>query len=165
MTDTLELCDRITEEKANAEFISACQSSNLKKIEFELQHGRDPNLPVLGKAPLWYARNDTNAVKLLLIYGADPGLYGFYVYCRKFFKDELWELCTPYMTDIVGRDIFKRLQNGRNELKKRYDLCCQNDCRTIMEYNQTTTAPFKRYFWVFPFIHTLHEEEQKMYSC
>jgi hypothetical protein len=138
MSDTLRFCDRIAEEKSNAEFLAAVKNGDLTDIEFELQHGRDPNLPVLKKVPLEYVKNNPGAVELLLKYGA--------------------------ITEISGsiRNILQRLQAGQTELKKRYDLCCQNDCRTVMEYNQTTTAPFKRFFLVFPFIHTLHEEEQKI---
>ena len=77
MTDTLKFCDRVAEEKANSDFLTACKSSDLSRIELELQHGRDPNLPVLGKSPLWYARENHDAVKLLLEYGADPVLNGF----------------------------------------------------------------------------------------
>ena len=56
MSDTLNLCDRIAEEKADAEFLAACKNCDLDKIEFELQHGRDINLPILGKSPLWYVK-------------------------------------------------------------------------------------------------------------
>ena len=49
MSDTLRFCDRIAEEKSNAEFLAAVKNGDLTEIEFELQHGRDPNLPVLKK--------------------------------------------------------------------------------------------------------------------
>lgn len=160
--DTWEVLDRFAEEKANAEFISACKNGDLSKIEFELQHGRDPNLAVLKKSPLWYAKDNPDAVKLLLEYGAAPDLYEFYHFCRRFFKDELLELCKPYLTDTAGRDIFKRLQQGKYELDKRYALCLENNCKTIMEYNQAAEIPLKKYFMVFPFIHTLHDEELKL---
>lgn len=162
MSDTLRFCDRIAEEKANTDFLAACQSDNLSKIEFELQHGRDPNLPVLRKSQLWYVRANHDAVRLLLEYGADPALNGFYAYCQQFFKDDLLSICKPYLSDIAGRDVFKRLQNGQKELEKRYALCLENHCKTIMEYNQTAVTPKKRYFMVFPFVHTLTEEEIKM---
>ena len=162
MTDTLKFCDRIAEEKANSDFLAACQSDNLRKIEFELQHGRDPNLPILGKSPLWYVKENPDAVKQLLEYGADPVLNGFYNYCQQFFKNELLKLCKPYLSNTAGRDIFKRLQNGQKELGKRYALCLENHCKTIMEYNQTAVTPKKSYFMVFPFVHTLTEEETKM---
>ena len=162
MTDTLKFCDRIAEEKANTEFLTACKSGDLSKIEFELQHGRDPNLPVLGKSPLRYVKENPVAIKLLLEYGADPALDGFYNYCRQFFKDELLQICKPYLSDSAGRDIFKRLQNGKDELEKRYALCLENNCKTIMEYNQTAGTLFKKYFMVFPFVHTLTEEEGKL---
>ena len=138
MTDTLKFCDRIAEEKSNAEFFTACKSGDLSKIEFELQHGRDPNLPVLKKVPLEYVKNNPGAVELLLKYGA--------------------------ITEISGsiRNILQRLQAGQTELKKRYALCRENNCKTIMEYNRTAEKPFKRYFMVFPFVHTLPEEETKM---
>ena len=36
MTDTLKFCDRIAEEKANAEFLTACKSDDLsKKTSFD----------------------------------------------------------------------------------------------------------------------------------
>ena len=162
MTDTLKFCDRIAEEKANMEFLTACKSGDLSKIEFELQHGRDPDLPVLGKSPLRYVKENSDAVKLFLEYGADPALDGFYNYCRQFFKDKLLQICKPYLSDFAGRDIFKRLQNGKDESAKRYALCFENNCKTIMEYNQTAETPLKRYFMVFPFVHTLTEEEIKM---
>ena len=162
MTDTLKFCDRIAEEKANTEFLTACKRGDLSKIEFELQHGRDPNLPVLGKSPLRYVKENSDAVKLFLEYGADPALDGFYNYCRQFFKDDLLQICKPYLSDSAGRDIFKRLQNGKDELEKRYALCLENNCKTIMEYNETAVTPKKRYFMVFPFVHTLTEEETKM---
>ena len=162
MTDTLKFCDRIAEEKANTEFLTACKSGDLSKIEFELQLGRDPNLPVLGKSPLWYAKENHDAVKLLLEYGADPVLNGFYNYCQQFFKNEFLKLCKPYLSNTAGRDVFKHLQNGQKELEKRYALCLENHCKTIMEYNQTAATPLKRYFMVFPFVHTLTEEEGKL---
>ena len=162
MTDTLKFCDRVAEEKANSDFLIACKSGDLREIEFELQHGRDPNLPVLGKSPLWYARENHDAVKLLLEYGADPTLDGVYNYCRLFFKDDLLNICKPYLSVITGRDVFKRLQNGKDELEKWYALCLENNCKTIMEYNQTAETPLKKYFMVFPFVHTLTEEEIKM---
>ena len=162
MTDTLKFHDRIAEEKANTEFLTACKSGDLSKIEFELQHGRDPNLPVLGKSPLWYAKENHDAVKLLLEYGADPALDGFYTHCQQFFKDELLQICKLYLSDTTGRDVFKHLQNGQKELEKRYALCLENHCKTIMEYNQTAATPLKRYFMVFPFVHTLTEEEGKL---
>lgn len=162
MLDTLQLRDRIFEEKANDDFLSAAKNSDLARIEFELQHGRDPNLPVLEKSPLWYVKENPEAVKLLLEYGAAPELNDFYGYCQKFFKDELLTLCQPYAAEPVGRDIFQRLHNGTEELNKRYKLCLENKCKTIMEYNQTAAEPLKKYFMVFPFIHTLQEEEVKM---
>jgi hypothetical protein len=110
IANTWGVLDGIAEKNANAEFISACKNGDLSKIEFELQHGRDPNLAVLKKSPLWYAKDNPDAIKLLLEYGAAPDLYEFYHFCRRFFKDELLELCKPYLTDTAGRDIFKRLQ-------------------------------------------------------
>lgn len=103
-----------------------------------MQHGRDPNLPVLKKVPLEYVKNNPGAVELLLKYGA--------------------------ITEISGsiRNILQRLQAGQTELKKRYALCRENNCKTIMEYNRTAEKPFKRYFMVFPFVHTLTEGERKM---
>ena len=160
--NTWGVLDVFAEKEANAEFISACKHGDLDKIEFELLHGRDPNLAVLKKSPLWYAKDKPDAVKLLLKYGAIPNLYGFYDFCRRFFKDELLELCKPYLINADGRDIFKRLQQGKYELNKRYALCLENNCKTIMEYNQTAEILLKKYFMVFPFIHTLHDEEMKL---
>ena len=148
--------------RQNAEFLTACKSDDLSKIEFELQHGRDLNLPILGKSPLWYVKENPVAIKLFLEYGADPALDGFYPHCQQFFKDDLLQICKPYLSDSAGRDIFKRLQNGKDELEKRYALCLENNCKTIMEYNETAVTPKKRYFMVFPFVHTLTEEEIKM---
>ena len=162
MAHSWGVLDGFAEQKANADFISACKRGDLKNIEFELQHGRDPNLPVLKKSPLWYAKDKPDAVKLLLEYGAIPNLYGFYDFCRRFFKDELLELCKPYLINADGRDIFKRLQHGKYELNKRYALWLENNCKTIMEYNQAAEIPCKKYFMVFPFIHTLHDEELKL---
>lgn len=138
MSDTLRFCDRIAEEKSNAEFLAAVKNGDLTEIEFELQHGRDPNLPVLKKVPREYVKNNPGAVELLLKYGA--------------------------ITEISSsiRNILQRLQAGQTELKKRYDLCRQSKCKTIMEYNETAVTPKKRYFMVFPFVHTLTEEECKM---
>ena len=138
MSDTLRFCDRIAEEKSNAEFLAAVKNGDLTEIEFELQHGRDPNLPVLKKLPLEYVKNNPGAVELLLKYGA--------------------------ITEISGstRNILQRLQAGQTELKKRYDLCRQSKCKTIMEYNLTAEKLLKRYFMVFPFVHILTEEECKM---
>ena len=138
MSDTLSFLDRIAEEKANAEFLAAVKNGDLTEIEFELQHGRDPNLPVLKKVPLECVKNNPGAVELLLKYGA--------------------------ITEISGsiRNILQRLQAGQTELKKRYDLCRQSKCKTIMEYNRTAEKPFKRYFMVFPFVHTLTEGERKI---
>ena len=138
MSDTLSFLDRIAEEKANAEFLAAITNGDLTEIEFELQHERDPNLPVLKKVPLEYVKNNPGAVELLLKYGA--------------------------ITEISGsiRNILQRLQAGQTELKKRYDLCRQSKCKTIMEYNLTAEKPLKRYFMVFPFVHILTEEECKM---
>lgn len=154
--------DGFAEQEVNADFISACKRGDLKTIEFELQHGRDPNLAVLKKSPLWYAKDNPDAVKLLLEYGASPELYDFHNYCRRFFKDELLELCNPYLINADGRDIFKRLQQGKHELNKRYALCLENNCKTIMEYNQTAEIPLKKYFMVFPFVHTLNAEEREI---
>ena len=162
MSDAWDVFDILTEKEVNADFISACKRGDLNFIKYELQNGRDPNMPVLKKSPLWYAKNKPEAVKLLLEYGAIPNLYGFYDFCRKFFKDELLELCTPFLTSAAGRDIFKRLQQGRRELEKRYALCLENNCKTIMEYNQTAEIPLKKYFMVFPFVHTLTEEEREI---
>ena len=162
IADTWEMFDHFAEDKANAEFISACKHGDLDKIEFELQHGRDPNLAILKKSPLWYAKDNPDAVKLLLEYGAAPELYEFHHFCRRFFKDKLLELCKPYLTDTGGRDIFKRLQNGKSELEKRYEICRQAGCKTIIEYNRNADLQFKKYFMVFPFIHTLHDEELKL---
>ena len=138
MSDTLRFCDRIAEEKSNAEFLAAVKNGDLTKIEFELQHGRDPNLPVLKKVPLEYVKNNPRAVELLLKYGA--------------------------ITEISGslRNILQRLQAGQAELEKRYALCLENNCKTIMEYNRTAEKPLKRYFMVFPFLHILTEEECKL---
>lgn len=138
MSDTLSLGDRIAEEKANAEFLAAIKNGNLTEIEFELQNGRDPNLPVLKKVPLEYAKNNPGAVKLLLEYGA------------------ISDLCTS------DRNILQRLQTGQTELEMRYALCLENNCKTIMEYNRTAEKPLKRYFMVFPFVHTLTEGERKI---
>ena len=138
MSDTLSLGDRIADENANAEFLAAIKNGDLAKIEFELQNGRDPNLPVLKKVPLEYAKNNPGAVKLLLEYGA------------------ISDLCTS------DRNILQRLQTGQAELEMRYALCRENNCKTIMEYNRTAEKPLKRYFMVFPFVHTLTEEEQKI---
>ena len=154
--------DGFAEQEVNAVFISACKRGDLSKIEFELLHGRDPNLAVLKKSPLWYAKDNPDAVKLLLEYGAAPDLYEFYHFCRRFFKDELLELCKPYLTDTAGRDIFKRLQNGKSELEKRYDVCRQAGYKNIIEYNRNADLQFKKYFMVFPFIHILHDEELKL---
>ncbi|MBE6390907.1 MAG: hypothetical protein E7042_01710 [Lentisphaerae bacterium] len=162
IANTWGVLDRFAEEKANAEFISACKNGDLSKIEFELQHGRDPNLAILKKSPLWYAKNNPEAIKLLLEYGAAPELYEFYHFCRRFFKDELLELCKLYLINADGRDIFKRLQNGKRELEKRYDVCRQAGYKTIMEYNRNADLQFKKYFMVFPFIHILHDEELKL---
>ena len=139
MSDTLSFLDRIAEEKANAEFLAVCKNGNFDKIEFELQHGRDPNLPVLKKVPLEYVKNNPGAVELLLKYGA--------------------------ITEISGsiRNILQRLQAGQAELEKRYALCLENKCKTIMEYNRTAEKPLKRYFMVFPFVHILTEEECKIF--
>ena len=138
MSDTLSFLDRIAEEKANAEFLAACKNGNFDKIEFELQHGRDPNLPVLKKVPLEHVKNNPEAVELLLKYGA--------------------------ITEISGstRNILPRLQTGQAELEKRYTLCRETHCKTIMEYNQTAGTLFKKYFMVFPFVHTLTAEECKI---
>ena len=138
MADTLGFLDRIAEEKANAEFLAAIKNGDLTEIEFELQHGRDPNLPVLKKVPFSYAKNNPGAVKLLLEYGA------------------ISDLCTS------DRNILQRLQTGQAELEMRYALCLENNCKTIMEYNRTAEKPFKRYFMVFPFVHTLTEGERKI---
>ena len=162
MAHSWGVLDGFAEQEVNADFISACKSGDLKTIEFELQHGRDPNLPVLKKSSLWYAKDHPDTVKLLLEYGAIPNLCGFYDFCRRFFKDELLELCKPYLINADGRDIFKRLQQGKYELDKRYALCLENNCKTIMEYNQAAEIPLKKYFMVFPFIHTLHDEELKL---
>ena len=162
MAHSWGVLDGFAEQEVNADFISACKRGDLKTIEFELQHGRDPNLPVLKKSSLWYAKDHHDTVKLLLEYGAIPNLCGFYDFCRRFFKDELLELCKPYLINADGRDIFKRLQQGKHELNKRYALCLENNCKTIMEYNQTAKIPLKKYFMVFPFIHTLHDEELKL---
>ena len=138
MADTLSLGDRIAEENANAEFLAAIKNGDLTAIEFELQHGRDPNLPVLKKVPLEYAKNNPGTVELLLEYGA------------------ISDLCTR------DRNILQRLQTGQAELEKRYALCRETSCKTIMEYNQTAETPLKRYFMVFPFVHTLTEEARKI---
>lgn len=138
LSDTLSLGDRIAEENANAEFLAAIQNGDLTAIEFELQHGRDPNLPVLKKVPLEYAKNNPGAVELLLEYGAISEIS-----CSK-------------------RNILQRLESGQAELEKRYALCLENNCKTIMEYNQPGKIPLKRYFMVFPFVHTLSEEERKI---
>ncbi len=138
MADTLSLLDCIAEEKANAEFLAAIKNGDLTEIEFELQNGRDPNLPVLKKVPLEYAKNNPQAVKLLTEYGA------------------ISDLCTS------DRNILQRLQTGQAELEMRYALCRENNCKTIMEYNRTAEKPFKRYFMVFPFVHTLTEGERKI---
>ena len=63
IANTWGVLDGIAEKNANAEFISACKNGDLSKIEFELQHGRDPNLAVLKKSPLWYAKDNPDAVK------------------------------------------------------------------------------------------------------
>ena len=138
MSDTLSFLDRIAEEKANAEFLAAIKNGDHAKIEFELQHGRDPNLPVLKKVPFEYAKNNPQAAKLLTEYGA------------------ISDLCSN------TRNILLRLQIGQAELEMRYALCLENNCKTIMEYNRTAEKPFKRYFMVFPFVHTLTEGERKI---
>ena len=108
MSDTLSFLDRIAEEKANAEFLAAIKNGDLTEIEFELQNGRDPNLPVLKKVPLEYAKNNPQAVKLLTEYGA------------------ISDLCTS------DRNILQRLQTGQAELETRYALCLENNCKTII---------------------------------
>jgi hypothetical protein len=138
MSDTLSFLDRIAEEKANAEFLVACKNGNLGKIEFELQHGRDPNLPILKKFPLAYVKNNSHVVELLLEYGGISNL----------FSD--------------NKNILQRLQAGQAELETRYALCHETKCKTIMEYNLVTEKQFKRYFMVFPFVHTLGEDERKI---
>jgi hypothetical protein len=95
-------------------------------------------LPVLKKVPFEYAKNNPQAVKLLTEYGA------------------ISDLCTS------DRNILLRLQIGQAELEMRYALCRENNCKTIMEYNRTAEKPLKRYFMVFPFVHTLTEEERKI---
>ena len=162
MAHSWGVLDGFAEQEVNADFISACKRGDLKTIEFELQHGRDPNLPIMKKSSLCYAKDHHDTVKLLLEYGAISNLYGFYDYCRRFFKDELLELCKPYLINADGRDIFKRLQQGKHELNKRYALCLENNCKTIMEYNQTAKIPLKKYFMVFPFVHTLNAEEREI---
>ena len=67
MADTLSLCDRIAEEHANAEFLAAVKNGDQTEIEFELQHGRDPNLPVLKKVPFEYAKTDDFS-ELVIVY-------------------------------------------------------------------------------------------------
>ena len=44
MSDTLRFCDRIAEEKSNAEFLAAVKNGDLTEIEFELQPGRAPKV-------------------------------------------------------------------------------------------------------------------------
>ena len=39
------------------------------------------------------------------------------------------------LTD-ASQELLAHVQNAHAELKKRYALCLENNCKTIMEYNQ-----------------------------
>ena len=49
MSDAWDVFDILTEKEVNADFISACKRGDLNFIKYELQNGRDPNMPVLKK--------------------------------------------------------------------------------------------------------------------
>ena len=55
-------------------FVKAVQDGNLDAIETLLSAGFNPNLPIHGYTPLWFALQfgRTNAIELLLAQHADP---------------------------------------------------------------------------------------------
>lgn len=165
--DIYDLADSFAEIKANMSFREACRNRDLAALEDDLRHGRDPNLPIAGRHPLWYVRKWLPAVKLLMEYGAIPQLYGFLCNCKLFCftREDILEIVNPYLIPAAGtreRGIKIRLRCALEVAEKRRDLCHLNGCDSIEEYNRTAEVPVKKYFITIPFIHTLRQNEREI---
>ena len=167
--DTEEIPDKWAEKECNQEFLAACRTGDTTFLEQELTSGRDPNLPIAGKSPLWYARYQNACIKLLCEYGADPLCSGLWQHCRKFFLDDLLEIMTPFFDDSFsdpasgyGNDFSGNLEEriillAQKELDRRYVLFNETGNANFMEYNRRILPEkrLKKRFVIISYIHFL----------
>lgn len=167
--DTEEIPEKWAEKECNQKFLTACGTGDTAFLEQELTSGRDPNLPIAGKSPLWYARCRKACIKLLCEYGADPLCSGLWQHCRKFFRDDLLEIMTPFFDDsfpgpvsghgeLFSGDVEERiLLLAQKELDRRCVLFNETGNGNFMEYNRHILSEkrLKKRFVTVPHIHTL----------
>ena len=167
--DTEEIPYKWEEKKCNQEFLAACKTGNTAFLEQELTSGRDPNLPIDGKSPLWYARYQKACIKLLCEYGADPLCSGLWQHCRRFFRDDLLEIMTPFFDDSFPGPVSGPREGFSGELEERILLLAQKEfdrrCVLFKERGNANFMKYNRYvlpekrlkkrFVTIPYIHSL----------
>lgn len=167
--DPEEFPDQWMKDEGNLEFLAACRNGNPAFLEDALACGRDPNLPVAGKSPLWHARSWSACVKLLCEYGADPLCSGLWLHCQRFFRDDLIKIMAPFFDDSFSSSANCRGEGGAGDWRERTLLLAQKELdrrcalfhetgnRNFMEYNQefSPERKLKKRFVTIPYIDCL----------